>query len=254
MNESVESFLSTKRAGTASAYRHCLAILERYLDRPLAPDLDEATLRGYFEHVRATRSGRTAAKHYWAVRGYMQHHGRVFPPIQERFDPRSTTGRPRFKVVPVEDAFQYLERFGGWRRAALELICNGLTVSEALGCVRDGGVVVVTGRGGIQRRVPLGARARAWTDQFPPPYPHQSRTHFMDHFRKVVGNDGPDLNQLRHTVGVFLVESGGTDADLRALFGFRSRAPYLDAAQTKESPLWRATSLLRARRNRSSDD
>ena len=139
--------------------------------------MSDATLRAYLGHLAALGlSPRTAARRLSALRGF---HGflaregvRADDPTEALDGPRRDRLLPRpLREAEVEAligaAFALPGRKGAVAGAACELLyCSGLRASELVGLPaaamrEDAPLVVVRGKGGKERLVPISSRARA---------------------------------------------------------------------------------------------
>lgn len=190
MPEAAETFLEMMLVergaspNTVSAYRNDLVDLSRFLaqDGGTLQGASTGDLRTYFASLqRRNASARTAARRLSTLRQFYRFlvadNRRDDDPTARLESPRS--GRPLPKVLDQEQVDGLLEAArgsstaAGLRRAALiELLyATGLRVSELVslpsGVLRTGApCIVVRGKGGRERLVPVGERAcdavRAW--------------------------------------------------------------------------------------------
>lgn len=175
----VEAFLEMMAAergaaaNTVESYRRDLAAFATHAQLTgLRPeDADADTIRGYLEAlVRAEASPRTAARRLSALRQFFRF---LYAEGVRRDDPSATIDSPRAgrllpKYLSEDEVARLLEAAGrkkdpdGLRLAALMevLYATGLRVSELVGLPlsaidRDGRMLVVRGKGGRERMVPL---------------------------------------------------------------------------------------------------
>lgn len=169
-------------ANTRDAYRRDLIDVARYLKVHHGPALDRAAtddLRGYLDFLGRGGAGaaavRTVARRLSAIRQYyrflVSEGRRTEDPASVLDTPR--LGRPLPKILTEADVALLLagaaERGGPEGRrlvALLELLyATGLRVSELVGLplaalTRDGRALIVKGKGGKERMVPLSQPAK----------------------------------------------------------------------------------------------
>ena len=182
--ERIEIFLEMMSAergaarATLASYAGDLAALSAFLTKRgiavVAADAD--ALRAYLSELRRRRrSGRTAARHLACFR---QFYGFLFAEGLRRDDPASALDNPRRnkslpKYLTEEEVDRLLAaaRVGAEARAArvtalLEVLyATGLRVSELVALPvsagRGGAALIVRGKGGKERMIPVGDAARA---------------------------------------------------------------------------------------------
>jgi integrase/recombinase XerD len=251
--------LSVERAAAANtlaAYRRDLSDFARYLDGQGASlaDASAREVRGYLSQMsRAGLGAATAARRLSALRQFYRFlfadGARTDDPTAGIDSPRRGRGLPRtLDEAEVGALFDVLSRRGGRAGARLKalleiLYATGLRVSELVGLplsalVEDGRFILVTGKGGKERMVPLSEPAReaivAWlphrrdalkdTTQ-PWLFPSRGRLGHLtrQRFAQLLGELARDANLpvgavsphvLRHAFASHLLAHG---ADLRAV-------------------------------------
>lgn len=233
MNPSIEDFVASKRTeNTRLAYRFDLQLLEETLGCPLSPDLiTEANVIRHLARMK-TKSpkpagNRTLQRHLASINQYLAFYGR--PPLPysllPKWEPKPLVILSRARVEDV------LTDFDGKDRAVMELLYNGLTISEALN-VRPEDVsdthVRVVGRGGRVRLVPLLPRCRQWLGWHPPPYTEHSRFYYISAVEREFGTT---LQGLRHSFAVHLVQSGARWTLLKNILGANIAKRYLELSR-----------------------
>jgi site-specific recombinase XerD len=232
MNPTIEDFLKTKRAhNTVISYRYDLELLEETLGKPLRPEL--VTQTNVERHLVRLKSkakpagNRTLERHLAAINQYLAFYGRpiLSYDLVPKWEPKPLVILSRTRVEEV------LSHFEGCDRTVMELLYNGLTISEALNLtpadVSDTHISVV-GRGGKRRRVPVLPRVRLWLKQFPPPYADHDRFWFIGKVEKYFGTT---LQGLRHSFAVHLVQSGARRSLLKPILGANVAKKYSEFAR-----------------------
>ena len=184
MDRHVEAFLEMMAAergaarNTVAAYRADLQAFAAYADaRGQAPaTADAETLRGWMRSLGPPLSPRTAARRLSTLRGFHRFLARegVRPddPTGLLDSPRLPAGLPKYLAEAEVDALlaaagRLAGRPGLVGRAALEVLyATGLRVSELLALPRsalsgDAELILVRGKGGRERLVPLSPGAKA---------------------------------------------------------------------------------------------
>lgn len=206
--------------------RNTLASYERELRR-LEDDqgdlehLTTAHLRDYI-HERAGAPS-TVAVRVAAVRSFyrfLHHTGR------REDDPSALLERPKVKrglPRPVSDLLTVLSTLDGETRAAAVFLAEtGMRLSEALSVdlpVPAPDVVLIRGKGGRERLVPLTDRARIAIDALGGSIPIARRT-----LQERLKRAGITAHRLRHTLGTQLSESGADLGEIQDLLGHASPA------------------------------
>jgi site-specific recombinase XerD len=231
-------------AHTLRAYRATLEGFVAHLDGRSPVDATSAQLRSYLARAADGRASATAARHVAALRGFYRWLHRIGVTSGhpgEALRPPSVKSRlPRTVPVGRVDAVVQIDH-AGWRglrdRALLEVLYGaGLRVSEVAALDRDdvdlweGLVTVRGGKGGKDRRVPLGPPAvdaiRRHLDACPFPgrhlFPNRDGGRLTDRsIRRITdragleaGEAGVHPHALRHSFATHMLEAG---ADLRAI-------------------------------------
>ncbi len=169
---------------TISAYRQDLLDFARYIDTGGATlaNADGAMIRGYLAHLaEGGRNAHTAARHLSALRQFYRFlHGdgvRADDPTAGIDSPHRARSLPRtLSEADVERLFKaartHLGRPGTRLRALLEIIyATGLRVSELVGLpvsalAGDGQFLLINGKGGKERLVPLSQPAHRALDEW----------------------------------------------------------------------------------------
>ncbi len=186
----VEAFLEMLQvergasSNTIEAYRRDLGDFARFLDtRAVGPSAaDAGAVRAYLGRlVRAGFAQRTIARRLSALR---QYHRFLFADGVRADDPTTAIDSPRRgrllpKVLSEDDVESLFQAAKAWRgpdgarlAALLEILYStGLRVSELVGMPlsalgRDRRFLIVRGKGGKERLVPLGEKARAALDHY----------------------------------------------------------------------------------------
>ncbi len=169
-------------ANTVEAYRRDLADLARFLDRRSVVDVEADEIRRWLAALEAGgASVRTTARRMSAVRQFCRflctENLRGDDPTSTLEAPRAAAGLPRVlsqdQVSVLLNTANRGRRPADLRRAALVelLYATGLRVSElvslpASAVERDAPFIIVRGKGGRERLVPIGERAlrsvKAW--------------------------------------------------------------------------------------------
>jgi integrase/recombinase XerC len=142
--------------------------------------VDEIQVRGYLGYLHGRNTKSTVARKLAAIRSffrYMQKHNLIsYNPVENLHAPKHEKSMPVY--LTVDDMFRLLEAvqpvglLGLRNRAILEtLYSTGVRVSELAGLdVQDvdagNGLMLVAGKGGKQRLVPVGAKALAALDAY----------------------------------------------------------------------------------------
>lgn len=183
-------------AHTLRAYGHNLAELTAYvagdgdpekarddrarLDAVKLEQVDEMRVRGYLGYLYGRNTKSTASRKLAAIRSffrYLRKHNLIAEnPVEDLHAPKHEKPMPVY--LTVDDMFRLLDAvrpvgvLGLRNRAILEtLYSTGVRVSELAGLdVRDvdaaNGLIRVSGKGGKQRLVPVGAKALAALDAY----------------------------------------------------------------------------------------
>jgi integrase/recombinase XerD len=169
---------------TLAAYRHDLDRFLDYLKQKGIGDMsgvDKFTIRAFLPFLkRKGLSARSAARNLVAVRTFfrfmMEEGILTVNPTEEIESPKTDKILP--EILTAKEVEQLLEQpdpktsLGVRDRAMLEMLyATGMRVSElvrlATGQVnRDGGYVLVMGKGSKERMVPLGAEAIKWLNLY----------------------------------------------------------------------------------------
>ena len=237
--------LRVERGGSAEterAYRATLEALVAHLgDRPLA-EARRPDLRAFLFHVGRGRTAGTLARHVVALRGFyrwLKRTGRaVADPTTTLRPPRPDRTLPRTATEPELDRLLDDGARPARDAALLELLYGaGLRVGEAAALrlddldLADGLVRVRRGKGGKERRVPMGASAvaalRAWlAEREPADTPavflnrrggaltSRSMRRIVDAAGRTGRVDGLHPHALRHSFATHMLDAG---ADLRAI-------------------------------------
>jgi len=236
---------------TVRAYRRDLEDFRKYLERkrgesPRVESVGEEDVRGYLTDLtRRGLSARTVARRLATLKSFSSYLGRrgtrgldLGPELK---GPRLPKRLPRF--LSEEEIRQLLDG-GGWDdtpedlrdRAVLELFYStGIRLSELVSVrVRDlkGNLLLVKGKGGRERRVPVGRRAlealAAYRKGLPseghgaPLFPGRSgalsartvQRLVAKRLRRIARRAGLSPHILRHSVATHLLDRG---AELRAV-------------------------------------
>jgi site-specific recombinase XerD len=204
----VKAFLDSKtRPNTRLAYQSDLKLLEQTLGEPLTPDrVNYSLVTRHLERLQTKRpkvGHRSLQRHLATIQQFLQFHGKPALKVDlPEWEPKP------FVVLSPERVQEILHSFKGHERTVMELLYNGLTISEAL-CLTPtdvvGDRVRVVGRGGKTRWVPLLPRAREWINTgFGPPFPH-NRYKYIGLIQR---RFGVTLQGLRHSFALHLVHSG----------------------------------------------
>ena len=172
-------------------------------------------------HERGGRPA-TVARRLAAARSYYRWLVRIG---RRKDDPTAGLDRPKVRrglPRPVEDVPAVLERLASpWDWVVIFLAETGLRISEA--CAVDVAEVpdelLVLGKGGKERRVPLTADARTALRSLGGKMPASART-IQRHLHRV----GITPHRLRHTLATQLAASGADIVDIQRLLGHASPA------------------------------
>jgi len=195
---------------TVAAYTRELRALEVATSPRALLDLGTEDLRRYVHHrggAHATVARRLASFrsfYGWAVRT-----GRGEDPSATLDRPRVTPGLPR----PVEDVDRVLRRLDSQMQAvAILLVETGLRISEATAVsveVPAPTELLVRGKGGKERRIPLTPLASAALDELGGCIPLSART-----IQRRLAAVGITPHRLRHTFATSLAQA---DVDLSVI-------------------------------------
>lgn len=227
---------------TLRAYGHTLELFAAWLgDRPVR-GLRRSDVRAFLHRVSIGRTAATRARHAAAVRAYLAwlvDRGVLeVSPADGMRSPKVGSRLPRVaREGPLGDALDG-DALSTRDRAVVELLYgSGLRVGEAAALDVDdldldtGMVTVRRGKGGKERRVPMGdaavAAVRAWLSQRseaehaalwlgPRGGRMSDRTlrRVVDGFGRVAGEVGLHPHALRHSCATHMLDAG---ADLRAI-------------------------------------
>lgn len=235
-------------AHTLRAYEHTLSQLKAHLEAQglgLRDRLDRVHFRGFLFAVARDASSSTVARHTAAIRTlykWMVREGHVEKAAALQLQPPKV-GRRLPRVLSRSEATSIVEqplpddKITSLRdRALVELLYGaGLRASEAAALDRDdvdlhGGLVTVRrGKGGKERRVPLGAPGvaalQAWFDATPSGGPAvftnvrggRLTTRSMQRIVHALGRDtapGAHPHAMRHSYATHMLDNG---ADLRGI-------------------------------------
>jgi integrase/recombinase XerC len=235
-------------AHTLRAYEHTLSHLKAHLEAQglgLRDKLERVHFRGFLFAVARDASSSTVARHTAAIRTlykWMVREGHVEKAAALQLQPPKV-GRRLPRVLSKAEATAIVEqplpddKITSLRdRALVELLYGaGLRASEAAALDRDdvdlhGGLVTVRrGKGGKERRVPLGtpgvAALQAWFDATPSGGPAvftnvrggRLTTRSMQRIVHALGRDaapGAHPHAMRHSYATHMLDNG---ADLRGI-------------------------------------
>ncbi len=236
---------------TLRAYRRTLVDLGGALDGVSYVDAERMHLRRFLFRAGKGRAPATQARHVAAIRTFYRwllREEHVESSIAEDLQPPKV-GQHLPNYVSVAQADELVERpsLSVRDRALLEVLYGcGLRVAEASGLDRDdldldaGLVIVRRGKGGKERRVPIGppavAAVVALLETLPPESPHlfhnarggrlspRSMRRIVADAGKLVGISGLHPHALRHSFATHLLDAGADLRGIQELLGHASLA------------------------------
>ena len=244
-------------ANSVESYRRDLARMKSWAEsrgrEPQALDKSDVT-QFVMSLSREGLSSRSVARTLSAVRGFFRYlmldgHIRV-DPTGEREMPEWREKLPRF--LHKEEIEQLLAApdtstpEGARDRTMIEVLyATGLRVSELVGLTKssvdeDAGVLVCTGKGSKQRRIPIGRSAVAWLQRYESarrallagresqklfvgylgrPITRQEFYKILAAHAERVGLEGVTPHVLRHSFATHLLEHGADTRSVQAMLG-----------------------------------
>lgn len=206
-------------AGTIGAYSRELRSLHERCGR--LASLTTADLRSWLQSLEGAPA--TVARRVAALRSF---YGWLVRTAQRKDDPSAQLDRPKVRAGlprPVEDLDGVLRHLDPTFQAiAIFLAETGLRISEAVSVRSNTPApqqLLVLGKGGKERLLPLTDLARAALDELGGSVPASART-VQRRFREA----GITPHRLRHTLGCELAASGADLGEIQDLLGHASPA------------------------------
>ena len=236
---------------TLRAYGRTLADLSEALDGVSFVEATRMDLRRYLFRAGSGRAPATQARHVAAIRTFYRwllREEHVQHSIAEDLQPpRIGQHLPNYISVPQADDLVEGPTLSVRDRAVLEILYGcGLRVGEVSGLDRDdlrldiGLVVVRRGKGGKERRVPIGppaiAAVRALVETLPADSPHVFRNarggrlsprsirRVVTKAGQMAGLSGLHPHALRHSFATHLLDAGADLRGIQELLGHASLA------------------------------
>lgn len=214
----LETIATQRSKHTLKAYRHDLTVIGE------PHNLDD--LRGRVARATANVSSPVAARRLAAMRSYLKWSGRA---AWAEELPRVKVSRPLPRVPSGVEVVRVLEAVSNDRdRLMVELLYCGLRVAEIVALdfdsySADTRCLLVIGKGGKERLVPIGPAAQELLAKSPLPFGVKE-----ERVRQIVGEAGNKVgihltpHLLRHAFATHMVDAGADLRDIQELLGHAS--------------------------------